>query len=248
MWKKFTFPYIPSMEENSPYAKRLEKRILNELILHESGYIEGFMRSHGIDSPRKAVEFVIREIEYPFSRLGRPTDTHIFNFFDGKACFKLSLDYWQTAYETVLVYRLNKLKGKKGYGDCEDVSILCAAFLDILKYPYYVMFGEVFTEEQYLGGHAWLIAELDGKWRLYEMTLDEPLSFPDDYPEVDPSKNRFKVDELIYDASVKWNALEFYIWMGGVALLRRYFGFTKKEKNSKKKVKKIREVYKRLRR
>jgi len=118
VWVKKEIPHVPSLEEGSPYAKRFTKCCLSHLLLSRRAWLKEKMNELLIDTPQKALEFVIVNIDYPFSKLGRPCDTHIWNAFQGKACFKIDLDYWQDPHETMMTYLLNRrLKGKNGYGD-----------------------------------------------------------------------------------------------------------------------------------
>ena len=248
VWIIKEFPIVPNIEDSSYYAKRFEKRFLYELVTFENKWINDFINDVGLNTAKDILEFIISEIDYPFSRLGRPCDTHIWNSFDGKACFKIIDDYWQTAYETLLIWKLNAKRGKKGYGDCEDVSIATQALLESINVPSYVCFGQVFKKEQLLGGHAWVIAELEGSWRLCEMTLDVPPLYPSGYPVVDPNSNVYSFGDFRYEAWIKWSSKEYFEWIPshGVnmsSMFERYVRFDRKDKHSKKKLIRLRKGY-----
>jgi len=265
MWARKECPTVPSLEDSSPSeAKRFTPIKLCNLVIHKQGWIKKWMNTLGISSPRSAVEFVIEKIRYPF-RFYMPTDKHTWNAFDGKACYTLKDDFWQTASETLMTYVLNsRFGGEHGYGDCEDTSILLGSMLEILGVPYYVMFGYVFQHNVLLGGHGWVIAKLDGKWRLVETTLEEPLPYPDGYIDVDGDGHAFIFESLTYDAIIRFNSSDYYEWenlsfgelikvlerpkSGPVFMSRfsEYVKMNKKRKHSRGKDKKIKRVYREL--
>jgi len=250
MWVKKEFPLVPSLEDGSPYAKRFTKCCLSHLLLARRCWLKEKMQEYNLDSARKVLEFVIRNIDYPFDRLGRPTDTHVYNAFSGKACYKITLDYWACSFETMMTYVLNsRLKNTHGYGDCEDSSLLATAMLEELGVEVYECFGEVYRGSQLLGGHAWTVAKLDGLWHLCEMTLDEPPPYPHGYPVIDPDTNTWVVENLKYVAWIKFNSKDYYeweeeSWMKSNSKFLMYIKMGKKEKHGKKKVKSIRKHYK----
>ena len=238
VWTAFNPPVVPSLEDFPPEeAKRLTRICITHLIMHRQNWIKEKMRELEIESPRQAIEFVIREINYPFT-FGKPDDSHIFSFFTCKASWWLRVDYWQTAEETLMTYVLNKkLYNKRGYGDCEDTSILLTAMLRILGAEAYTVFGVVKRRDQVLGGHGWTITKLeDGKWRLIETTLDDPLPYPYGYPEIDPNENEWAVGEITYEAWIKFNETSYYEWRSTMSSkLVEYVRIRKKEKETRRK-------------
>jgi len=238
-WVKKDMPVVPSLEEHPPsQAKRLTRIHLGHLIMHRKMWIQEKMSELGINTPQKAIEFVIKEIDYPITR-GKPDDKHVFNFFSGKACWKIEVDYWATADEVLTTYILNKkVYGRKGYGDCEDSAILCVALLRILKVPAYVVFGVVKRDNIILGGHGWAIAKLpeDGEWHLIECTLNDPLPYPYGYPEIDPETNTWKVGKLVYEGWIKFTETRYYEWEeSSMNRFADYLALDSKSKERKKK-------------
>ena len=214
-WKKYNFPYIPSLEDYNQYsAKRFTKIRLDKLISHRQGWIESHLDKLSIKDMRSAIEFGIININYPLVK-GRPDDTHNWNAFRGKSCYTLSWDYWQTAEETLMTYLLNqKLKFGKGWGDCEDSSIFIVSLLRILKIPAYEILGKVYENNKLLGGHGYLIAQFpDGLWRLIESTLDTPPEWYTGYPVVKPEMNVYRFGSWTYKSMIKFNELEYYIFI-----------------------------------
>jgi len=253
-YRSSVVPEVPALDElNELLAKRFMTIKLTDLITDHWEYIEQFMKKHGIVSVYDAIKFVIEEIDYPLTR-GIPDDKHVWNAFSGKACFKLTFDYWQTAFETLMTYILNKkLKGKKGYGDCEDTSILLTAFLRILEENAWVVVGKVYKRGQYLGGHAWVIAEFHGAWRLVETTLDKMPSYPSGFPPVDPNKNIYVVGDLMYKAIFRFNDKFYEFWaepsrgdnprLNPRIVVEKYFKLKAREKEKYSKHKAIAEAW-----
>ncbi len=261
-WVKLPPPDVPSLETADPSsAKRFTSIKINELLTLRSDWIKSQMEKLGINTPQKAIEFVITKIDYPFY-LGMPDDKHSWNAFHGKACYTINLDYWQSSYETLMTYILNnKLKGKHGYGDCEDSSILAVALLRLLNVESYEILGMVYQNSKLLGGHGYLIAKLDdGKWHLIESTLDVPPKYPDGYPIIDPDSNTYKCGNLTYVGMIKFNESEYYEWhdtdknksIQGISTwevkrmrIDEYLKMNKKHKHKKSKHKKIKEEWSR---
>ncbi len=268
-WVKKECPTVPNLLQNlEVYAKRLLPIRLCNLLKCRSHWIEEFMKSHKITTYRDAIEFVIINIDYPFTWWGAPTDKHVWNAFNGKACFTLKYDYWQTAWETLMTYVLNqKLKGAPGYGDCEDTAILTTSLLRFLGAKAYVCMGLVFLKEgqelKLLGGHGWSIAELeDGEWHLIETTLDVPLPYPKGYPVINPDDDKYIIDlgtkKLIYRPILRFNESEYWELIDeereremeavGVDVTKPYRIFeyatlTRKHKHSRKKFKAMRKFW-----
>ena len=273
-WVTKECPVIPSLEHYPPdKAKRFTDMKLCNTLICRSGWIRKYMELYEIKTDRDAIEWVIKNIDYPLIWGFIPTDRHVWNAFNGKACYVLELDYWQTAWETLMTYILNKrIKGTHGYGDCEDTAILTASMLRLLDVPAYVCFGVVYENKTMLGGHGWTIAQLsDGKWHLIETTLDVPPKYPDGYPVIDPNEEDWFITlqtpngpvQLEYEALVKFNEKEYYESTKALQerlgvdevpeveeLARKYslfhmyaIAFDKKKKHSRKKVKRIKEVW-----
>ncbi len=243
MWKEFESPYVPSLEDYSGvYAKRFTSILFTKLIDHRRGWIEKHMQKFKIKDAKTAIEFGIKNIDYPFY-MGQPDDLHIWNAFHGKACFKVLEDYWQTAFETMMTYVLNqRLYNKHGFGDCEDSSIFITGMLRILNIPAYEYFGAVYRDSTLLGGHAYLIAQLDdGKWHLIESTLDTPPKYPDGYPIADPDKNQWKIGSIIYKADIRLNESHYYEWVRS-DMPKKYKKYAKLRKNEKEKIIKYRAI------
>ncbi len=126
MWIEKEMPDIPGYESlgDSAGAKRWLDFNLGELLAAD-GDLLGYITSKtpgsglGIETREDVCNFVISAIDYPMVR-GLPSDVHKNNWFQGLCCHRITLDYWQTARETLRTLRLNKRDGKPGYGDCED--------------------------------------------------------------------------------------------------------------------------------
>jgi len=99
-------------------GKRFWPFRLNELVDLFSHQVTAYVESIEPDEPWVAADHIIRDIEYPFW-LGRPDDTHVWNAFHGKyrRCYRVDLDFWQKASETLAVR----------VGDCltGDTEIIC---------------------------------------------------------------------------------------------------------------------------
>ncbi|MCS7387127.1 MAG: transglutaminase family protein [archaeon GB-1867-005] len=245
MWVPKEPPAVPSLEKYpSSMAKRFTDVCITHLLVHRQTWIRRKMEELNIRTARDAVEFVIRRIDYPLT-WGHPDDKHLWNAFSGKACYQISMDYWQTAYETLMTFVLNnKLHGKNGYGDCEDTSILTASMLRLLSVPCYVVLGMVYRDGIPLGGHGWVIAEFpDKKWRLVETTLDEPPTWYSGYPTINPEENRWRVGNIVYEGWVRFNEKEYYEWGNG-NMFEKYVKMGFREKETVRKHKAISEAFK----
>ena len=258
-WVREEFPNIPSLESGDPeIAKRFITEPLNKLLTDKLDYVKKLMKAYNINTPQDAIAFVIEKIKYPFW-LGRiPTDKHTWNAFNGKACYTITLDYWQAAWETLMTYVLNqRLKGDLGYGDCEDTAVLTTTLLRLLKIPAYVCFGEVWLVNRngrfLLGGHGWAVAKLEGSWRLIETTLDIPPPYPDGYPEIDletpPWLIMLMENRLLYKPYLMFNEAEYYECIINKKDTHHHFNsylhLKRKDKHSHSKVKAIKEAWRR---
>lgn len=255
MWIDVGCPEIWSLEDHPPSdAKRFTKWCLCGLVNNRRAWLIEKANKFKINTPKDAIDFVLKGFAYPHTLLGMPTDKHSYTAFYGwfkpfaRVNFEVTEDYWQTAFETMMNYVLNKKVGKPGYGDCEDTAILMGGLFDILKVPYWVCFGMVYDGETPLGGHAFTIANLDGNWRLIETTLDTPYSYPDGWPEVDPEKNIYKFKDLKYEAFVQFNSTHTRDWGYDKKTnlgknIEDYLKFRRKNKHSRKKIKRIKEVW-----
>jgi len=239
-WVKKSFPVIPGYESkgDSVEAKRWLDFRLDEF-LRSDEVVKRF--ADKLKTIREICEFVITQFDYPL-RFGAPTDVHKNNWFSGLCCHQITLDYWQTASETLRTLRLNRLKGKKGYGDCEDTSILFVALMQEKCYEAYECLGLVYRGDELLGGHGWAIFKDEvGVWRLYESTLDQPPEYPNGYPIVDPSSNEYRVGDLRYVAWVKFNRHEYYEWIEGgeKSMMTLYLNLTRRMKERRRKYEEI---------
>jgi len=250
MWIEITPPpNVPSLENSNPsMAKRFTSICITHLIMHRQGWLKRKMDELGIDSMQKAIEFVIRNIDYPIVR-GVPNDKHTYNAFNGKACYTINLDYWSCASETLMTYILNKkLYNRNGMGDCEDGGILTTAFLRILNIPAYTVFGVVYKNSRLLGGHGWTVAEFPDKtWRLIETTLDIPPEWYNGYPEIDPEDNKWNVGGVTYEGLLKFDEAHYYEWMTKKTktpkLLYIYLWFTKRNKHMLRKYQELEQAW-----
>ncbi|GAJ14621.1 unnamed protein product, partial [marine sediment metagenome] len=149
MWIEKEMPDILGYESlgDSAEAKRWLDFNLGEMLAAD-GDLPDYITNKtpgsglGIETREDVCNFVISAIDYPMVR-GIPTDCHRNNWFSGLSCHKITLDYWQTAGETLRTLRLNKRDGKPGYGDCEDVSVLFTAIFLALHFSAWECFGYV---------------------------------------------------------------------------------------------------------
>lgn len=208
---------------------------------------------------------VITEIKYPLMNGNKPTDFHYYQafkkpWFGCQKCFRNDFDYWQFAWETAWL----------GMGDCEDSSILCGAGYEILRnkmieiclyspcecpyIDYYIVLGEVYYEDEFLGYHAWVIVkDISDKWRLVETTLDTPYKDLSDIPRINFETNTWKIEELTYAGHIIINKRKYGEWIEeGIIMKCEKIDFGKwkeigrKEKENVKKYKYIRKAYKKL--
>lgn len=239
-WVRKPFPTIPGYESkgDSVEAKRWVDFKINELL--DTGDPVWEYRDE-LKSIKDICEFVIKEFDYPL-RWGTPTDVHRNNWFSGLCCHQITLDYWQTASETLRTLRLNRLKGKKGYGDCEDTSVLFVTLMEEKCHEAYECLGLVYRGDELLGGHGYAIfMDEVGVWRLYESTLDVPPPYPDGYPAIGPGANEWKVGDLRYVAWVKFNRREYYEWVeeGEKSMISLYLNLTGRMKERRRKYEEI---------
>ena len=175
-------------------------------------------------------------------KYGMPTDVHRNNWFSGLCCHQITLDYWQCASETLITLHTNKLKGKKGYGDCEDTSVLFVTLMLENGHEAYECLGLVYRGDELLGGHGWAIfKDEEGVWRLYESTLDVPPEYPSGYPIVDPDCNEWKIGDIRYVAWVKFNRREYYEWTDETekSMISFYLAISRRMKESRRKYEEI---------
>lgn len=192
-------------------------------------------------SRKEICDFVIIWFDYPF-RFGIPTDKHRNNWFHGNCCHQLTLDYWQTASETLTTFILNQRVNKKGYGDCEDVSVLLATLFLEKGWPAYECLGLVLKDGQVLGGHGWTIFQDEtGAWRLYEATLDVPPQYPGGYPLIDPEETSWEVNGLTYKGLVKFSRDEYY--ESGGDMIGSFLRLNIAQKETRKKYKAISQAW-----
>lgn len=208
-WKRKEHPTIPGYESkgDSVLAKRWLDFRINQLLDTWDPVWE-----YTFGSKKDICNFVIRDIKYPMRR-GKPSDKHYANWFDCLCCHQITSDYWSLASETLRTLRLNK---DKGVGDCEDTTILFVTLFLQHDWKAQACFGKVYRDDNLLGGHAFGIfeAEEDDKYRLYESTLDEPPEYPNEYPIVDLSKNRWEIGNIIYEADLRFDRDYYWEWEG----------------------------------
>jgi len=238
-------PTVPSLENYTPeYAKRFTSICITHLIMHRQNWIKKKMEELGIRTARDAIEFGIREVDYPFY-MGQPDDLHTVNFYHGKNCWKITEDYWDTCYEVMMEVVLCRRTGCRPLADCDGSSIFITGMLRILDVPAYEIFGAVYKGNKLLGGHAYTITKLeDNKWHLIETTLDTPPSYPDGYPTVNPNENRWSVGDLVYEGWIKFNEKEYWEWKSSSEnMLEKYAKMKLKEKETYGKHRAIEEAY-----
>lgn len=181
--------------------------------------------------------FVIEKFEYPMVR-GIPTDVHRNNWFSGMECYQISLDYWQKASETLRTFLLSqKAEGVVGLGmgDCEDTSILHVTLFLEKGWKAVECLGMVYEGGMPVGGHGWsLFQDEDGRWRIYESTLDEAPQYPSGYPLISPADNDWQVGGITYHADAKFDRTDYFEW-GEAVTLGRYLAIPSRFKETRKK-------------
>jgi len=245
MWVSKKPPAVPSLEKHPPStAKRFTDVCITHLLVHRQSWIRRKMEELGIKTARDAVEFGIREVDYPF-HMGRPDDLHVVNFYHGRNCWKISEDYWDSCYEVMMEVVLCRRTGCRALANCDGSSIFITGMLRILNVPAYEVFGAVYRDGMLLGGHGWLIAMFpeDGRWHLVESTLDTPPSYPNGYPVVNPEENRWRVGSIVYEGWVRFNEKEYYEWGNG-NMFEKYAKMGFREKETVRKHKAISEAFK----
>jgi len=96
---------------------------------------------------------------------------------------------------------------------CEDTSLLLTAMLEELGVDVYCVFGVVYRDGRYLGGHGFVIAELEGDWRLIETTLDVPMPYPSGWALIDPNENDWRWGRLTYHGWLRFNSKSYEVWV-----------------------------------
>jgi len=147
------------------------------------------------NSLTECVNRILTGIRYPLDYRGRPNDVVVYKahkYFLWKYLVDLENpgDYWKRASETV----------RDGYGDCEDTSTLTHTLFLMKGIDSFWMIGAVYLEDKLLGGHAWVIADVDGKYRLIETTLERPVPDIRVFPPVDISQTEYRIGKLRYVA------------------------------------------------
>ena len=241
MWVKKDFPTIPGYESHGDQveAKRWLDFLINQLL--DTGAPLQEYRDK-LKTREAVCNFVISEFDYPLVR-GLPSDVHRNNWFQNLCCHQVTMDYWQTASETLRTLHLNQREGKKGYGDCEDVSCLFVTLFLVNQWEAWECFGAVLQEDTLLGYHGWsLFQDGAGTWRLYEATLSVPPGYPAGYPPIDPDATEWSVDGLTYEAFTKFNSKEYYETAED-DLMGRYRQIALKRKETKRKHQAISEAW-----
>jgi len=214
-WQSMEPPLVPGLDVEEPFnAKRFFTTPLLSLVSDVFGYVKRFMKQRGIDSPEKAIRFVIEEIDYPLNILGMDDDSHYLVAFGGKFIAAVTRDYWSADYETLNTFTINSRIGRHGLGDCEDTSLLLCSMLQELGIECYTIFGLVYEYGVLLGGHAYVIANLPNYgWALIETTLDKAPPYPNGWPKVDPNLNCYTVGALTYTALLRFNRRVYEEWV-----------------------------------
>lgn len=243
MWIKKEMPLIAGYESlgDSGAAKRWLDFKLDRLLEVDDAFMDYVTREIpgsglGLKTREDICNFVISAFDYPMVR-GLPTDCHRNNWFSGLCCHQVTQDFFQTASETLRTLRLSRVEGslKKGYGDCEDVSVLLVALFWMMKWEAWECFGAVLEAGNLLGYHGWAIfADEQGITRLYEATLSIPPEYPDGYPEIDPDATEWNVGGITYQGFAKYKRKEYYESEEGEDLFKALrIGFRGKETRRK---------------
>jgi hypothetical protein len=254
MWVEKEFPVVPGLDAAPPHiARRFWSIRLDELITDRWSYFqktfsEEVEKIYGELSMETAMAFVIERFQYPLYLGAVPTDWHTLGGYrlwplPPLQSIHVPVDYWRTAAESMLFY----VNSGRGYGDCEDVSILLGAAMKLLNIGYFVCLGIVYRGTTPLGGHAWAIVRYpdDGTWHLVECTLDV---FPgiEAFPEIDPDDHVWTVGDLRYEAMARFSHIKYEEWISTTNAFSRYIGIDPKAKRSRRKIKAIRKTWSRL--
>jgi len=235
-WTKKEFPTIPGYDTlgDNPAAKFWVAQQLNQW-LDKADPVAEFASELKIRE--HACKFVIEKFDYPLIR-GIPTDKHVNNWFSGMECYQISLDYWQPASETLRTLMLSQKKegpAGLGMGDCEDTSIALVALFLEKGWKGMECLGAVYENGQLLGGHGWSIfQDEDGRWRIYESTLDEAPEYPSGYPLISPADNDWQVGGITYHADAKFDRTDYFEW-GEAVTLGRYLAIPSRLKETRAK-------------
>jgi len=196
-----------------------DKLLITELFI-PTFQVKKFFNEAGSKKTREEraltiINKVLKEIKYPLDWRKNPTDYHYFQAFK-KNPFKCIIekvnkyDYWSTCHETVV----------KGYGDCEDSSILMhTGFLLHEITPSFFVLGRVYKgylhRLRFLGYHAWVISYID-TYRLIETTLESEVKNVNFFPKVDIGNNVWEwktiAGTLVYEGLFMIKNLE-EIWI-----------------------------------
>lgn len=244
VWVAKPFPTVPGLDIAPPrIAKRLWSVKLHQLIndrwsYFERSFVDSVERVYGSMGVEEAIRFVVEVFEYPLYLGIVPTDWHSFDgfrlwFLPPIQRIDIELDYWRSAAESMLFYEATG----KGVGDCEDCSILLGAAMKLLGVDYYVCMGMVYRGSELLGGHAWVLASIDGSWRLVETTLDR---MPRSFPEVDVDSNVYVVGDLRYEAMLRFNHIRYEEWGEEGDRFAEYLGLDPRRKRGRRKLRAIR--------
>jgi len=241
-WFRKEIPLIPGYEllGDTVTAKSWLNFKISQLL--DSGYPLWEYRSI-LKTREDICNFVISQFDYPMAR-GVPTDKHYNNWFDSNCCHQITQDYWQQASETLRTLRLNQRSGKKGFGDCEDVSCLFVTLFLMKGWQAWECLGLVLQDGQVLGGHGWSLFP-DGlkHWRLYEATLSTPPIYPGGYPITDPDATEWKVGDVTYQCFAKFKRKE-YFESSEVDMFTKYLNLKLGAKETRKKYEAIATAWK----
>lgn len=213
---------FPTVEE-----KRFWPFRLNEVFTPYSHQVLEFCE--GVEHPKELADQVIREVEYPLDRSGRPTDRHQYNAYTGKYkfCVERKRDYWDTGDEVA----------STKIADCEGSSIFFVTCCGSPEIKWradrvYEVFGVVRDADtnDVLGGHGWSVASWGGNFRLVESTLDVP---PEEYPAVENIREPHQQGNWIYDPYAIFNWSRFEEVKDG--MFSEYFKLSLEEKETREK-------------
>lgn len=231
-WIEKEFPTIKGYESlgDTTEAKRWLDFKINQLL--DTGDPLWEMRDI-LRSKEDVCNFVISQFDYPMHQ-GKPCDKHRNNWFEANCCHTITVDFWQQASETLRTLRLNERSDKKGFGDCEDVSVLFTTLFLMKRWEAWECLGYVLRDGVRLGGHGWSIFNDGyGVWRLYEATLSTPPQFPVGYPVIQLEATEWEVGSLTYQGLIKFNSRQYYVAFSEGA--EAYFRLSLKAKETRLK-------------
>jgi len=249
-WVKITEPImVPSLEHyDEKSAKRFTDIPITRLIDNRRGWIEARMDEMCMKNPARVIKVGIEEVGYPFYQ-GVPDDMHSWSAYHDQNKYVILEDYWDSCFEVMMEVVLCRRVGCRPLADCDGSSMFITGLLRFLGVKAYEVFGVVYRDSELLGGHGYVIAELeDGKWHLIESTLDTAPGYPYGYPIINPDVNKWRVGHLVYEGWIRFNESELYVWNddGGenrVYELKDYARFSRREKETRRKYHEIQKAW-----